>query len=91
MGTRQDRAGAAVELREDAEDLRTEALLRCGRHPEALPPAVRLVQEAPFRERRWGLLALAQYQDGRQRDALDTLHRARAVMVNERAWTRART
>ena len=72
-----------VELREDAEDLRTEALLRCGRHPEALPPAVRLVQEAPFRERRWGLLALAQYQDGRQRDALDTLHRARAVMVNE--------
>ena len=46
-------------------------------------PPVRLVQEAPFRERRWGLLALAQYQDGRQREALDTLHRARAVMVNE--------
>ena len=72
-----------VELREDAEDLRTEALLRCGRHQEALAPAVRLVQEAPFRERRWGLLALAQYQDGRQRDALETLHRARAVMVKE--------
>ena len=48
-----------------------------------LGPAVRLVQEAPFRERRWGLLALAQYQDGRQREALDTLHRARTVMVNE--------
>ena len=48
-----------------------------------MPAAVRFVHEAPFRERRWGLLALAQYQDGRQRDALDTLHRARAVMVNE--------
>ena len=72
-----------VELREDAEDLRTEALLRCGRHHEALAAAVRLVREAPFRERRWGLLALAQYQDGRQRDAMDTLHRARAVLVNE--------
>ena len=47
------------------------------------PLAVRLVREAPFRERRWGLLALAQYQDGRQRDAMDTLHRARAVLVNE--------
>ena len=72
-----------VELREDAEDLRTEALLRSGRHHEALAAAVRLVREAPFRERRWGLLALAQYQDGRQRDAMDTLHRARAVLVNE--------
>jgi DNA-binding SARP family transcriptional activator/WD40 repeat protein len=72
-----------VELRDDAEDLRIEALLRCGRHQEALAPAVRLVQEAPFRERRWGLLALAQYQDGRQRDALESLHRARTVMVNE--------
>jgi len=72
-----------VELRRDAEDLRTEALLRCGRFHEVLGPAVRLVQEAPFRERRWGLLALAQYQDGRQRDALETLHRARSVVVNE--------
>ncbi len=44
---------------------------------------MRLVHEAPFRERRWGLLALAQYQAGRQREALDTLHRARAAMVNE--------
>ena len=72
-----------VEMRRDAEDLRTEALLRCGRFREVLGLAVRLVQEAPFRERRWGLLALAQYQDGRQRDALETLHRARSVVVDE--------
>ena len=72
-----------VELHRDAEELHLEALLRSGRHQVVLGPAGRLVQEAPFRERRWGLLALAQYQDGRQREALDTLHRARAVMVNE--------
>ena len=72
-----------VELHRDAEELHVEALVRSGRHQVVLGAAGRLVQEAPFRERRWGLLALAQYQDGRQREALDTLHRARAVMVNE--------
>lgn len=72
-----------VELHRDAEELHVEALLRSGRHQVVLGPAGRLVQEAPFRERGWGLLALAQYQDGRQRDALETLQRARTVMVNE--------
>ena len=72
-----------VELHRDAEELQVEALLRSGRHDDALAPGMRLLHEAPFRERRWGLLALAQYQGGRQREALDTLHRARAVMVNE--------
>ena len=72
-----------VELHHDAEELHVEGLLRSGRHDDALAPAVRLVHEAPFRERRWGLLALAQYQAGRQREALDTLHRARTVMVAE--------
>ena len=72
-----------AELHRDAEELHVEALLRSGRHDDALAPAMRLVHEAPFRERRWGLLALAQYQAGRQREALDTLHRARAAMVNE--------
>ena len=72
-----------VELHHDAEELHVEAMLRSGRHDDVLAPAVRLLHDAPFRERRWGLLALAQYQSGRQRDALDTLHRARSVMVNE--------
>ncbi|WP_345201531.1 BTAD domain-containing putative transcriptional regulator [Fodinibacter luteus] len=72
-----------VELHHDAEELHVEALLRSGHHQVVLGPAARLVREAPFRERRWGLLALAQYQDGRQRDALDTLQRARTVMVTE--------
>ena len=36
-----------------------------------------------MRERRWGLLALAQYQGGRQGDALQTLQQARRVLVDE--------
>lgn len=72
-----------VELHHDAEELHVEAMLRSGRHDDVLAPAVRLLHDAPFRERRWGLLALAQYQSGRQREALDTLHRARSVLVNE--------
>ena len=41
------------------------------------------VAEAPLRERRWALLALAQYQAGRQGDALRTLHGARTVLGAE--------
>ena len=72
-----------VELRHDAEDLLTEALLLAGRHREAIAPAVRLVHDEPMRERRWGLLALAQYQGGRQADALQTPQQARRVLVDE--------
>ena len=46
--------------------------------------AQKLVTEAPLRERRWALLALAQYRAGRQGEALRTLHLARA-----RRWPRS--
>ncbi|KAB7745695.1 hypothetical protein GA707_07275 [Nostocoides sp. F2B08] len=72
-----------VELHRDAEELHVEVMLRSGHHDDALAPAVALLHEAPFRERRWGLLALAQYQSGRQHEALDTLHRARTVLVKD--------
>jgi DNA-binding SARP family transcriptional activator/WD40 repeat protein len=72
-----------VELRHDAEDLLTEAQLLAGHHREAIAPALRLVHDEPMRERRWGLLALAQYQGGRQGDALQTLQQARRVLVDE--------
>ena len=39
--------------------------------------------EAPLRERRWALLATAQYQAGRQGEALRTLRRVRAVLDRE--------
>jgi DNA-binding SARP family transcriptional activator/WD40 repeat protein len=72
-----------VELRHDAEDLLTEVQLLAGHHREAIAPALQLVHEEPMRERRWGLLALAQYQGGRQGDALQTLQQARRVLVDE--------
>ena len=44
---------------------------------EVLAEAHARVAEAPLRERRWALLALAQYQAGRQGEALASLRRAR--------------
>jgi hypothetical protein len=48
-----------------------------------LDKAQALMAEAPVRERRWVLLATAQYQSGRQSEALGTLRRLRAVMDRE--------
>ncbi len=67
----------------DAEDLYAEAAVRAGRHGDVLGELHRMVAQAPTRERRWGLLALAQYQAGRQAEALGTLQRARATLVND--------
>lgn len=71
------------ELRRDAEELGVEASLQAGGWREVLPEATALVSEQPLREQRWGLLARAQYQAGRQGEALATLQRARAVLVAE--------
>ncbi len=71
------------ELRRDLNEMTVEAALRTGRHREVLVAARRLVDEAPLRERRWELLALAQYRSGRQADALRTLHQLRDVLVDE--------
>lgn len=71
------------ELRRDAEELEVDAALRAGRAREALGQAQRLVGEAPLRERRWALLALAQYQAGQQGQALRTLRQVRTVLANE--------
>lgn len=71
------------ELRCDAEELRLDAGLRSGRASELLADALRLVNAMPVRERRWALLARAQYQAGRQADALQTLHRARVRLSTE--------
>ena len=54
-----------------------------GRHGDVLGELHRMVAQQPTRERRWGLLALAQYQAGRQAEALGTLQRARTTLVNE--------
>ena len=53
-------------LRMDAEELRVEAQVRAGHAPAVLEQARALVAQAPFREKRWALLATTLYQSGRQ-------------------------
>ncbi|HEX6248250.1 MAG TPA: BTAD domain-containing putative transcriptional regulator, partial [Nocardioidaceae bacterium] len=71
------------ELCRDAEEIRIEAALAAGRHREVLAEARKRVEEAPLRERRWELLARAQYQSGQQADALRTLHQVKRILANE--------
>lgn len=78
-------AARLEELRLDAEELQLDAALRAGRYREVLGEAQARVAEAPVRERRWALLALAQYQAGRQAEALRTLHQIRTVLARELA------
>jgi DNA-binding SARP family transcriptional activator len=70
-------------LRATAAEAKAEALLAMGRHGEAVSDLDRLVAEDALRERRWGLLALALYRDGRQSDALRALNRARHTLGEE--------
>ena len=71
------------EVRLEGEELLVDAQLRSGRHMEVLPRARMMVKEAPMRERRWALLALAQYRAGNQAEALRTLHQLRTVLVQQ--------
>jgi DNA-binding SARP family transcriptional activator/WD40 repeat protein len=76
-------AGRLEGLRMDAEEVWIEAEIAAG-HPNAVLERARvLVAEAPFRERRWALLATALYQSGRQPEALGALKRARTMLVGE--------
>ncbi len=72
-----------AELRLDAEELRLDCALRTGEHAQVLAELMALVKERPLRERRWALLALAQYRSGRQADALRTLREVRRVLGRE--------
>ena len=78
-----DEAKRLGELRLEAEELRVDAQLRAGRHDEVLAEAQALVRAAPLRERRWSLLALAQYQSGAQGEALRTIHQLKSVLARQ--------
>ena len=71
------------QLRLDAEELRLDAMALAGRSRAVLAEAQARVTEQPLREHRWTVLALAQYQAGRQGDALRSLQRARRVLADE--------
>jgi WD40 repeat protein/DNA-binding SARP family transcriptional activator/energy-coupling factor transporter ATP-binding protein EcfA2 len=76
-------AARLTELRDAAQELYVEAALRSGQQDKVLAKAQAFVAEAPLRERRWALLATAQYQAGRQGEALRTLRQLRTVLNRE--------
>jgi DNA-binding SARP family transcriptional activator/WD40 repeat protein len=76
-------AGRLDGLRMEAEEVWVEAEIAAGHAQAVLERARAMVAEAPFRERRWALLATAFYRAGRQPEALGALKRARAMLVGE--------
>jgi DNA-binding SARP family transcriptional activator/WD40 repeat protein len=76
-------ASRLSELRLDAQEWWLEASVQAGRHREILAQAQTLVNAAPLRERRWELLALAQYRAGRQGEALRTISGVRRLLIDE--------
>ena len=77
-------AARLAELRRTVEEDILEARLAAGEHRDwSRPRAEVRVAEEPLRERRWAILALAQYRCGRQAEALRTSRRARRTLVDE--------
>ncbi len=70
-------------LRMETEELWVEAETGVGHASSVLDRARAMVAQAPFRERRWALLATALYQAGRQSEALGAVQRARSLLVDE--------
>jgi WD40 repeat protein/DNA-binding SARP family transcriptional activator len=82
-GPGQIEANRLDELRLNTEEALLEARLQTGLHWDVMAEAQTRVGEAPLRERRWALLAQAQYRSGRQAEALSSLRRARMILVSE--------
>jgi DNA-binding SARP family transcriptional activator len=76
-------AGRLDEMRLGVEELLLDAQLQAGEVQEVTASARARVAEAPLRERRWVVLSVAQYRQGRQADALDTVRRARGLLAAE--------
>jgi DNA-binding SARP family transcriptional activator/WD40 repeat protein len=76
-------ADRLLEFRLSAQEEWMEARLAAGDHRAVSVEAGTLVAEEPLREKRWHVLALAQYRSGRQADALRSLARARTILREE--------
>ncbi|WP_159046430.1 BTAD domain-containing putative transcriptional regulator [Streptomyces sp. MMG1121] len=72
-----------TELREIAMEELQAARLARGDTARAVAALSQSVIEAPYRERRWELLALGLYRSGRQGHALAELRRVRGLLVEE--------
>ncbi|GAA3029441.1 hypothetical protein GCM10020229_46110 [Kitasatospora albolonga] len=71
------------ELRLSARELLIELDLERGDSAVAVPQALALTEEHPYREEGWRLLALALWAGHRQAEALDALRRARTLLGEE--------
>ncbi|WP_342001484.1 hypothetical protein MRBLWH7_001875 [Microbacterium sp. LWH7-1.2] len=76
-------AGRLAEMLLGVEELLLDARLQAGEVQDVAALARARVAEAPLRERRWVILGVAQYRQGRQADALDTVRRARGLLAAE--------
>ncbi|MEV1047613.1 BTAD domain-containing putative transcriptional regulator [Streptomyces sp. NPDC049916] len=74
---------ALVEQRDSAQEEGAAASLATGDLAGTVALLELLVHAAPYRERRWQLLALALYRCGRQADALNAVRRVRALLAEE--------
>jgi hypothetical protein len=82
-GPGRNEAARLEELRRSAEEDLLEVRLAAGEHRHVVADAELCVAEEPLRERRWAMLATAQYRCGRQGDALRSLRQARRTLVEE--------
>jgi DNA-binding SARP family transcriptional activator len=71
------------ELRLSTLEERIEADLDCGRHADLVGELEPLVADQPFREHLRGQQMLALYRSGRQAEAVQAYHDARAALVGE--------
>jgi DNA-binding SARP family transcriptional activator len=71
------------ELRLEGTEVRARILLDSGEGADLVAELGAHVAEHPWREPAWGLLARALHRAGRQADALATLRRARAMLVDQ--------
>ncbi|MBF6127646.1 AfsR/SARP family transcriptional regulator [Nocardia brasiliensis] len=72
-----------TELRDGAVEELQAARLAGGQTAAAVADLIEAVTAAPFRERRWELLALGLYRSGRQAQALAELRRVRELLIEE--------
>lgn len=79
----QDEVRRLAALRAELDEERLAAAVSTGRARESIAVAQHLVQESPYRERRWQLLALALYASGRQAEALDAIARAKRTLRDD--------